>query len=120
MRALAIELFGLGGLSGTRIVLDGGGVGENEARPLTVLFGADGVGKTTILSALASTRPGHALPIIPRRKSIADEDEPHETPYATTDWILGDDDPQRPHPLRVVSPNTPRTAPIDDGEAALK
>src|SRR5688572_26177888 len=34
-------------------------------RSITVLFGADGTGKTSFLSALAVTRPGHALPPLP-------------------------------------------------------
>ena len=36
-------------------------------RPVTVLFGGDGTGKTTLLTALALTRPGHALPPSPTR-----------------------------------------------------
>ncbi len=111
MRLGSIELFGLGALSNVKIAFD-----ATEPRALTVLFGGDGVGKTTILSAIASTRPGHAMPIVPRRRA---EDEPREIPFVISDWMLGDDDPERPHPLRVVSPNTPRVE-GEDGEAALK
>ncbi|HEX4514587.1 MAG TPA: hypothetical protein VH054_13645 [Polyangiaceae bacterium] len=82
---------------------------------MTVLFGADGVGKTTVLGAIATTRPGHALPIIPRRTRV-DDAAPREVPFALADWILGDDDPERPHPLRVMSPN----AQIQDDENALR
>jgi len=106
MRLASLSLFGLGALSGVKLAF-----GE-EARLLTVLFGGDGVGKTTLLGAIASTRPGHAIPILPRRTR---EGEP---PFAVSDWVLGDDDPERPHPLRVVSPNA--QLPDDGGESALR
>jgi len=109
MRLGSIELYGIGSLSGVRIAF-----GE-EPRAMTVLFGADGVGKTTVLSTIATTRPGHALPIIPRRHR-GDEDAPRDVPFALADWILGDDDPERPHPLRVMNPN----AQIQDDENALR
>lgn len=112
MRLGTIELFGLGALSNVKIAFESG-----ETRPLTVLFGGDGVGKTTILSAISSTRPGHAMPLVPRRKSS--DEESREIPFVISDWILGDDDPERPHPLRVVSPNTPRSD-GEDGEVSLK
>ena len=109
MRLGSIELYGIGSLSGVRIAF-----GE-EPRAMTVLFGADGVGKTSVLGAIATTRPGHALPIIPRRHR-GEEEAPREVPFALADWILGDDDPERPHPLRVMSPN----AQIQDDENALR
>ena len=66
-------------------------------RRLVVLFGGEGVGKTSILTAIAATRPGHAITQTMR---------PGGPPlFAVTDWILGDDDPGRPHPLRVLKPN---------------
>jgi hypothetical protein len=111
MRLSHIELYGTGSLSGVKL-----GFGE-EPRGLTVLFGADGVGKTTVLSAIASTRPGHALPIIPRRSRATEEEAPREVPFAIAEWMLGDDDPERPHPLRVASPNAQIA---DDGESALR
>jgi hypothetical protein len=73
-------------------------------RPVTVLFGADGTGKTSLLSALALTRPGHALPPLPgslREARVAGEAPPH----VATEWLLGEDDPERPHPLVVASPS---------------
>ena len=109
MRLGAIELYGIGSLSGVRIAF-----GE-DPRAMTVLFGADGVGKTTVLGAIATTRPGHALPIIPRRHR-GDDEAPRDVPFALADWILSDDDPERPHPLRVMSPN----AQIQDDENALR
>jgi len=120
---------------------DGGGGGdlttteesaESEAPPVagvtprsvTVLFGADGTGKTSFLSALAVTRPGHALPPLPttRESSRLLPDTP---PYVATEWVLGDDDPERPHPLIVASPSailhgeTPESAAIRRREQAL-
>jgi hypothetical protein len=129
MRLAAIELFGLGALSGVKLSL-----GDTETRRLTVLFGGDGVGKTTALGAIASTRPGHAIPLLPRRRleaatlPRAREGEAREVPFAVSEWMLGDDDPERPHPLRVVSPNAPvprlrrdgATLTDDDGETALR
>lgn len=109
-----MELFGLGALSNVKISFE---PATDEPRALTVLFGGDGVGKTSVLSAIASTRPGHAMPIIPRRRSPTDE--ARELPFVVSDWILGDDDPERPHPLRVVSPNAPRGE-TEEGEAALR
>ncbi|WP_438014996.1 hypothetical protein WMF18_29460 [Sorangium sp. So ce315] len=77
-------------------------------RRLVVLFGGDGVGKTSILSAIASTRPGYA---IAQQRSRADEGA---SPLVVTDWMLGADDPARVHPLRVASPN----ARLDETEDA--
>src|SRR5258708_1477948 len=68
-------------------------------RQLTVGFGGDGMGKTTLLSAIAATRPGHALPPMPARKPEGGAS------FVVTEWTLGDDDPARPHTLRVASPN---------------
>jgi hypothetical protein len=77
-------------------------------RPVTVLFGADGIGKTTLLTALAVTRPGYALPPTPypRAPSALGTAAPPEGPsFVTTEWLLGEDDPERPHSLVVASPS---------------
>lgn len=66
-------------------------------RPLTVFFGGGGVGKTTIVSAITSTRPGHAT-----SPSLAGAGG--TSGYAVCDWSLGADDASRPHPLRIASP----------------
>ncbi|KYF75976.1 hypothetical protein BE11_38900, partial [Sorangium cellulosum] len=76
-------------------------------RRLVVLFGGDGVGKTSILSAIASTRPGYA---VAQQRSRADDGA---TPLVVTDWMLGTDDPARAHPLRVASPNARLDEPED-------
>lgn len=122
MRLASIHLFGMGALSGVGLSF-----GDGEPRSLTVLFGGDGVGKTTVLGAIGNTRPGHAIPILPRRARIAEDDDDREVPSALAEWVLGDDDPERPHPLRVASPNWPGpprregAPPGDaDGEAALR
>jgi hypothetical protein len=90
-------------------------------RPLTVLFGGDGTGKTTILNALSMTRPGHALPPVPPAGAPRVEGPS----WVATDWLLGEDDPERPHPLVVASPSavlqgeTPDTAGVRRREQAL-
>lgn len=124
MRLARLELFGYGALAGVRLAF-----GEEEPRPMTVLFGGDGVGKTSILGAIGNTRPGHAIPIIPRRArnfGAPDEGE-RAVPFVVADWVLGDDDPgllptsggpMRPHPLRVTSPNAQLGD--ADGEVALR
>lgn len=95
-------------------------VASETPRPLTVLFGGDGTGKTTILNALAVTRPGHALPPIPPAGAPRAEGPS----WVATDWLLGEDDPERPHPLVVASPSavlqgeTPDTASVRRREQA--
>ena len=68
---------------------------DGTPRQVTVLFGGGGVGKTTAIGALASTRPGYAAVV-----GAGGEGEA----FAVADWVLGDDDPDRPHPLSVASP----------------
>jgi hypothetical protein len=90
-----LQLAGASGLDLVASFLDASGA----PRRLTVIFGGEGVGKTAVLAAIASTRPGHAVAQGPAPAG----DGP--SPYVIADWLLGDDDPTRPHPLRVVSPN---------------
>lgn len=69
---------------------------ENGApRAVTVLCGGGGIGKTTILGAIANTRPGYA---------VALPAQGNQPPYVVTDWTLGIDDPTRPHHLRIATP----------------
>jgi hypothetical protein len=72
---------------------------EGVPRPVVVVLGGGGVGKTTLLAAIASTRPGHAVAQSRARGG------PGEPPFVVADWMLADDDVDRPHPLRVASPN---------------
>lgn len=70
-------------------------------RGATVLFGADGTGKTTLLTLLACTRPGCATaPLLPAR-----DGEKRRGGHVATSWLLLDDDGERPHPLLVASPS---------------
>lgn len=83
-----------------------------EARALTVIHGQAGVGKSSVLAALASTRPGHCV-VQPTRFDPA---ESAAQPFAACDWALGQDEPLRPHALSVVSPNA-RLSQNDEQEA---
>ncbi|MBK7580432.1 MAG: hypothetical protein IPI67_09530 [Myxococcales bacterium] len=82
---------------------------DDDGRPrrVTVVFGGGGVGKTTLLSAIAATRPGHAValsaavlgaapPGLHRARSTP--------PQAICEYFLGQDDSERPHTLPVGSP----------------
>jgi hypothetical protein len=85
---------------------------NGDARPVTLIHGAGGLGKSSVLSAIASTRPGHCV-VMPSRP------EPREgapLPFAACEWALGQDEPERPHPLSVASPNA-RSSPNDEAEA---
>ncbi len=77
---------------------DGAGEDRGEVRPLTVIYGEGGTGKTTLLAAIAATRPGHHVvqTSVYRR--------PGPAPHAICDWRLGAEDSQRPHPLCVATP----------------
>jgi hypothetical protein len=66
-------------------------------RKTAVVLGGGGVGKTTLLAAIATTRPGHAVAQRARR--------PGESSFVVADWSITAEDPARPHPLRVTSPN---------------
>lgn len=78
---------------------------DGSARPLTVLFGGGGVGKTTVISSIASTRPGYAVTLGPASEGAA---------FVVSEWSLGMDDPNRPHPLRLATP----TAKVEADEHA--
>ena len=94
MHLLQARVVGLGPLSDVtfRFADDAGGV-----RRASVVLGGGGVGKTSLLLALASTRPGHAVALRARK--------PNEPSFAVTDWLVSAEDPSRPHGLRVASPN---------------
>jgi hypothetical protein len=85
-----------------------------EARAMTVIHGAGGVGKSSVLAALASTRPGHCVVQPTRWEASASAPQP----FAACDWALGQDEPLRPHPLSVVSPNARLS--INDEQEALR
>jgi len=87
---------------------------SGEARALTVIHGAGGVGKSSVISAVASTRPGHCVVQSVRSDSL----ESSPQPFAACDWALGQDEPLRPHPLSVVSPNARLN--VNDEQEALR
>lgn len=109
MRLLSISLHGQGPLAGLSLRF---GDAEGAPRPMIVLFGGDGTGKTSVLSAIAHTRPGYALPLLPRPRPRL-EGEDAGPGFAVAEWLLGDDDPERPHTLRVASPNAKLDEPDD-------
>lgn len=80
---------------------------DDRVRSVTCVLGGGGTGKTSLLAALAATRPGHAV-VQPRAGRSS------EPGWAVVDWLAGDDDLARPHPLRVATPN----APLDEDDAA--
>jgi len=84
---------------------------NGEPRPVTVIHGGGGTGKSSVLAAIASTRPGHCV-VQPSRSEPREGAPP---PFAACDWSLGADEPARPHPLSVASPNA-RLSPSDEIE----
>ena len=85
---------------------------NGDARAVTVIHGAGGVGKSSVLAAIASTRPGHCV-VQPPRFEPRDGAAPA---FAACDWALGQDEPARPHALSLASPNA-RLSPSDEAEA---
>jgi hypothetical protein len=89
-------------------------------RLATVIVGGGGVGKTSLLAAIASTRPGHAMPQSrPWVSAVSAASAVRAVPAAPTaiaEWALDDDDPSRPHPLRVASPNSSSSPALDERE----
>ncbi len=95
MRLLRVRVQGIGpfaDLSLSFVRQDG------TLRNTSVIFGGDGVGKTTLLAALGVTRPGMAMPPSMGARTAG------VPAFAATEWDLGDDDLARPHPLVVASP----------------
>jgi hypothetical protein len=90
---------------------------HGEPRPVIVVHGGAGVGKTTLLQALACTRPGHST-VLPGVVGTT-EDGPAQVQCA---WQLGEDEPARPHPLWVTTPGTGASVGLgaSDDESALQ
>ena len=85
---------------------------HDQPRRMNVIHGGGGVGKTSLLAAIGSSRPGHATVQLPRSEHARSTDG-SPTAWAAADWLLGQDDPERPHPLRVASPNVKLSGPED-------
>jgi hypothetical protein len=130
MRLASVRLHNVGVFEDTTVQLADGAAPERDAddatetrtpRPVTVLFGADGIGKTTLLTALAVTRPGYAIPPAPlprtADRTIVTPDLPA---FVVTEWFLGADDPGRPHPLVVASPNALLEGEANDAAGARR
>lgn len=77
---------------------------RDQPRRLIVIHGGGGVGKTSVLAAIGTSRPGHATVQQPRSEQQRFVDG-SAAAWAAADWLLGQDDPERPHPLCVASPN---------------
>lgn len=115
MLLASVRLHNVGVFQDTTVHLADGTAPEGDAddatetrtpRLVTVLFGADGIGKTTLLAALAVTRPGYALPPAPYPRTPGPSGAAPDAPaFVVTEWFLGADDPERPHPLVVASPS---------------
>jgi hypothetical protein len=91
---------------------------HDKPRRMVVIHGGGGVGKTSLLTALSTSRPGHATAQQPR----PDQPRPSDgsaAAWAVADWLLGQDDPERPHPLTVASPNA-KLAGAEDKELARR
>jgi hypothetical protein len=85
---------------------------QEQPRRMSVIHGGGGVGKTSLLSAIGTSRPGHATVQQPRPEQLKLADGSASS-WAAADWLLGQDDPERPHPLRVASPNVKLPGPED-------
>jgi hypothetical protein len=85
---------------------------HEQPRRMIVIHGGGGVGKTSLLSAIGTSRPGHATVQAPRPDQVRAADG-SAVAWAAADWLLGQDDPERPHPLRVASPNVKLAGPED-------
>ena len=77
---------------------------QEQPRRMIVIHGGGGTGKTSLLGAIGSTRPGHAS-VQQARTEAQRQTDGNASAWAAADWLLGQDDPERPHPLRVASPN---------------
>lgn len=80
---------------------------DGDPRHLVVIHGEGGTGKSSIIEAMSHTRPGKATPLTPaRRRDI-------ETAHAVCEWRLSLENPDRPRPLRIISPNMRTDDPAD-------
>ncbi len=82
---------------------------DGEPRLVTVVHGGGGVGKTSLLAAISMTRPGHCIAPTPGMLRQL------PAPQIITEFRLGLDDPDRPHPLCLATPNA-RVFAADDAE----
>jgi hypothetical protein len=100
MRLASVRLLRVGPFEDTTLRFADAEAEAEAPRPFTVVFGGDGTGKTSLLAAIALTRPGYSLPPVPHGRERGEGEAPH----VVAEWALGADDPERPHPLIVASP----------------
>lgn len=84
-----------------------------EPRPVTVIYGDGGTGKSALLASISATRPGNHIvqTTIWRQPSS-------KSSFVVCDWRLGVEDPERPHALRVSTPGI--TIEADDQAEQLR
>lgn len=78
---------------------------ELQPRPMTIVWGEGGMGKTTLLAALACTRPGN---LVQPRGLFR---RPGGESWVCADWRIGEQEPATSHSLRWVTPNAGPGAP---------
>jgi hypothetical protein len=109
MLLLHLRLEGVGPFEGVDLSFT-----EDDGAPrlVTVIHGGGGVGKSSVLAAIAATRPGHvvALP--------ATNGERDEPAHVIATYALGQDDPERPHSLVLATPTGRAFA--DDAKETLR
>lgn len=113
MQLLGMRLVGVGPFEDVELPFTGE---DGEPRQVTVVHGGGGVGKTTLLAAIATTRPGYC--IIPQSARVPGQpdERAEQGRYVVCHYRTGQDDSRRPHALSMVSPNA-RLYPDDEREA---
>ncbi len=115
MQLLGVRLVGVGPFEDVELPFAGE---DGEPRQVTVVHGGGGVGKTTLLSAIATTRPGHCIVPQSTRLSGPPDERAEQARYVVCHYKTGHDDTRRPHALSIVSPNARLYA--DDEREALR
>ncbi len=117
MQLLGVRLVGIGPFEDVELPFTDE---DGEPRRVTIVHGGGGVGKTSLLSAIAGTRPGHCIIQQPPRLAGPGVERAADDagPYVACDYRTGRDDPRRPHALPIASPNARVFA--DDEREALR
>jgi hypothetical protein len=117
MQLLGVRLVGVGPFEDVELSFTDE---DGEPRRVSVVHGGGGVGKTTLVSAIATTRPGHCIIQQPARLAGPPSEGAAGTrgPYVICQYRMGRDDARRPHPLSIASPNARAFA--DDEHEALR
>ena len=79
---------------------------SRRSRAAAVFHGAGGTGKSLLLAAISCTRPGNAVRV--PTGSL------QSSARALCVWQVSQEEPTRPHPISVTSPNYPNS---DDGQS---